>query len=255
MGGPRLRGRLVSGPPRFHVPEAAPGARVALPEHTAHHAREVLRLRPGASVLIFDGRGSEFTATLDTVSRRTVSARLGPPAAARPESPLHLVLALSPLRGDRMELVIQKATELGVTGIWPVVTARTDAAARPALKGSRQRRWERVITGAAEQCGRATVPRLEHTATLDQLLERPFEGSRAVLRETGDHPPLTSLEPAGAVLLLVGPAGSFEPSEVRRLGDAGFAPVSLGPRILRSETAAITAVALAQASWGDLGSG
>jgi 16S rRNA (uracil1498-N3)-methyltransferase len=176
--------------------------------------------------LIFDGNGAEFTATLDEVSRRKVSARLGVPIETRAESPLRLVLALSPLRGDRMELVIQKATELGVTEIWPVVTARTDAAARSALKGTRDQRWDRVVTGAAEQCGRATVPHLEHTTTLDRLLE---------------------------LLVLVGPAGSFDRGEIPRILDAGFTPVSLGPRILRSETAAITAVALAQALWGDLG--
>jgi 16S rRNA (uracil1498-N3)-methyltransferase len=226
---------------------------VVLPEHTSHHAREVLRLRPGADVLIFDGRGTEFAATLDEVSRRRVSARLGPPAAIRPESPLRLVLALSPLRGDRMEMVIQKATELGVTEIWPVVTARTDAAARPALKGSRDQRWDRVVTGATEQCGRATVPHLEHTTTLDRLLERPFEGTKAVLLETGSPPPLPTLDRPASLLLLVGPAGSFDPAEVPRLLDTGFTPVSLGPRILRSETAAIAAVALAQALWGDLG--
>lgn len=238
--------------PRFHVPEAAPGARVALPDHTAHHAREVLRLRTGASVLIFDGEGAEFTATLDQVTRRKVTARLGPPAETRPESALRLVLALSPLRGDRMELVIQKATELGVTEIWPVVTARTDAAARPALKGTRDQRWDKVVTGAAEQCGRATVPHLEHTTTLDRMLERPFEGTKVVLRETGGHPPLAQLDRPEALLALVGPAGSFEPAEVDQLQEAGFAPVSLGPRILRSETAAIAAVTLAQALWGDL---
>jgi 16S rRNA (uracil1498-N3)-methyltransferase len=239
--------------PRFHVPEAAPGARVVLPEHTAHHAREVLRLRPGAAVLIFDGKGAEFAATLDDVSRRKVSARLGVPVETRPESPLRLVLALSPLRGDRMELVIQKATELGVTEIWPVVTARTDETARPALKGTRAKRWERVVTGATEQCGRATVAHLEPTTTLDGLIERPFEGTKTVLLETGGHAPLATLDRPEALLALVGPAGSFDPAEVPPLLDAGFAPVSLGPRILRSETAAITAVALAQALWGDLG--
>ena len=240
--------------PRFHVPEAAPGARVVLPEHTAHHAREVLRLRKGAAVLVFDGQGSEFTATLDEVTRKRVSARLGVPVETRPESPLRLVLALSALRGDRMELVLQKATELGVTAIWPVVTARTDAAARPALKGSRDKRWDRVVTGAAEQCGRATVPHLEHTMTLDRLLEHPFASTKVALLEAGDRQPLGRLERPESLLLLVGPPGGFEPAEKERLLETGFSPISLGPRILRSETAAITAVALAQALWGDLGS-
>jgi 16S rRNA (uracil1498-N3)-methyltransferase len=231
----------------------APGARVELPEHTAHHAREVLRLRKGAPVLVFDGKGAEYTATLEVVSRRRVSARLGAPVETRAESPLHLVLALSALRGDRMEVVIQKATELGVTEIWPVVTARTDAAARPALRGSRRQRWTRVVSGATEQCGRATVPHLERTTTLEGSLATPFEGTKVFLLETGEPPPLARLEAPESLLVLVGPPGGFEPSEIRQLTDAGFAPVSLGPRILRSETAAIAAVALAQALWGDLG--
>jgi 16S rRNA (uracil1498-N3)-methyltransferase len=240
--------------PRFHVPSAAPGARVELPEHTAHHAREVLRLRAGAAVRVFDGAGSEFEAVLDEVSRRTVSARLRHPVTPRPESPLRLVLAVSPLKGDRMDVVVQKATELGVAEIWPVVTFRTDAAARPALKGSRGERWGRVASGAAEQCGRAVVPHVLPTTTLEGLLARPFDGARIVLLETSGHPPLGSaaVDPSAPLLLLVGPAGGFEPAEAHTLRASGFAPASLGPRILRAETAALAAVAIAQALWGDL---
>jgi 16S rRNA (uracil1498-N3)-methyltransferase len=240
--------------PRFHVPRAAPGARVELPEHTAHHAREVLRLHAGARVQVFDGEGVEFAAVLDEVSRRTVSARLGRRIEPRPESPLRLVLALSPLKGDRMELAVQKVTELGVSEIWPVVTDRTDAAARPALRGTRSERWDRVASGAAEQCGRAVVPRLQPTTTLAGLIERPFEGTRVVLLETASHPqlPATPHSRVEPLLLLVGPAGGFEPAEAKELAGAGFKPVSLGPRILRSETAAVAAVAIAQAVWGDL---
>jgi 16S rRNA (uracil1498-N3)-methyltransferase len=240
--------------PRFHVPAAAPGARVELPEHTAHHAREVLRLRSGDVVHVFDGAGSEFEAVLDEVSRRTVSARVRRNVSARPESPLRLVLAVSPLKGDRMELVVQKATELGVAEIWPVVTFRTDAAARPALKGSRGERWGRVASGAAEQCGRAVVPHVPPTTTLEGLLARPFDGARIALLETQGHPPLASLhlDPASPLLLLVGPAGGFEEAESEELRAAGFAAASLGPRVLRAETAAVAAVAIAQATWGDL---
>ena len=244
----------MSSLPRFHVPGAAPGARLVLPEHSAHHAREVLRLRSGASVRVFDGAGAEFEAQLDGVSRRTVTARLGASVAPRGESPLRLVLAVSPLKGDRMELVVQKATELGVAGIWPVVTFRTDAAARPALQGSRGERWERVASGAAEQCGRAVVPEVAPTTTLDGLVDRPFDGQRVALLETPGHAPLASLEvdPSRSLLLLVGPAGGFEPSEAGALREAGFTAASMGPRILRAETAAVAAVAVAQALWGDL---
>jgi 16S rRNA (uracil1498-N3)-methyltransferase len=240
-------------PPRFHVPEAGPGARVSLPEHAAHHAREVLRLRAGATVRIFDGAGAEFEAELDSVTRQGVDARIRHAVPARPESPLRVVLALSPLKGDRMELVIQKATELGAAEVWPVVTARTDAAARPALEGSRQERWEKVASGAAEQCGRAVVPRIAPTATFGELLERPFEGRRIVFVETAGAPPLAGPEPPAAALLLVGPAGGWEPHETERLRRAGFEAAGLGPRILRSETAALTAVVAAQLLWGDLG--
>jgi 16S rRNA (uracil1498-N3)-methyltransferase len=237
---------------RFHIAGAAPGARLTLPDHAAHHAREVLRLRSGDPVHIFDGLGAEFSALLDEVSRRAVTARLREAVATRPESPLRVVLALSPLKGDRMELVIQKGTELGVAAFWPVITARTDAAARPALKGSRQQRWDKVASAAAEQCGRATVPLVVPTSTLDELLRRPFAGQRGLLLETGELPGLQSLGATKELLLLVGPPGGWEEGEAGRLRSAGFTAVSLGPRILRAETAAVAAVTLAQGLWGDL---
>lgn len=238
---------------RFHVPEAAPGARVTLPEHSGHHARDVLRLRPGAIVRIFDGAGAEFEAELDQVSRQGVTARVTSRAEARPESPLGIVLAVSPLRGDRMELVVQKATELGVAEIRPVVTARTDAAARPALKGSRQERWDKVASGAAEQCGRAVVPMVAPTTTLAALLDDPFDGLKLLFLERSGPAPLTALARPQRVLMLVGPAGGWEEAEVARATAAGFVSAGLGPRILRAETAALAAVCAIQVLWGDLG--
>ena len=123
--------------PRFHVPEAAPGARVTLPEHTAHHAREVLRLRSGASVRVFDGAGQEWDAVLDEASRRTVSARLLHAVEPRRESPLRLCLAMAVLKGDHMELVIQKATELGAAEIWPVTSGLSNTSGRRSAGTSR----------------------------------------------------------------------------------------------------------------------
>ena len=239
---------------RFHVPTAAPGARVSFPEHSAHHARDVLRLRPGAEVRIFDGRGAEFAAILEVVTKRSVEARVTGAVASRPESPLGLVLALSPLKGDRMEWVIQKATELGTAEIHPVVTARTDAVARPALKGSRQERWEKVASGAAEQSGRAVVPRVAPTTTLDLFLQTSLPGLKLLLLETPGLPPLSqaATAPPQGVTLLLGPAGGWESVEADRIEAAGFSAVSLGPRVLRAETAAIAAVGIAQALWGDL---
>jgi 16S rRNA (uracil1498-N3)-methyltransferase len=235
------------------MPEAAPGARLHLPEHTAHHAREVLRLRAGSPVRIFDGEGTEYDATLDSVARDGVTARLGGAVLPQPESPLRVTLALSPLKGDLMEWVIQKATELGVAEVRPVITTRTDAVARPALRGSRQERWEKVASGAAEQCGRAVVPRIGATSTLAALLAEEFDGFRMVLA-TGGAPRFHSLKTRPAsVLAVVGPAGGFDPHEVASFDAAGVAPLSLGPRVLRAETAAIAAVAALQMLWGDMG--
>ena len=240
-------------PARFHVSGAAPGARIALPVHSAHHARDVLRLRAGSAVRVFDGHGAEFDAVLETVTRHEVSGRITGAAVPRPESPLRATLAMSPLKGDRMELAIQKATELGVAEVRPVVTVRTDAAARPALKGARQDRWEKVASGAAEQCGRATVPVIAPTVTLATFMAHPPEGLRLLLLERDEgQPALADLARPEAVTVLVGPAGGWEPIEVRRLADAGFQAVSLGPRILRAETAAIAALTAVQVLWGDL---
>lgn len=238
--------------PRFHLPEAAPGARLELPDHTAHHAREVLRLRPGAVVRVFDGRGTEFEAVVETLHRRQAVLHLGRAVEARPEAPLRLVLAVSALRGDRMEWIIQKATELGVAEVRPVITARTDAAARPALTGARQERWDRVASGAAEQCGRAVVPEVAPTCRLAQLLAEPFDGRRLIFCESGGAP-LRSLHRAPAAQVLIGPPGGWEHDEVEQAASAGFERLALGPRILRTETAAVAAVTALQTLWGDLG--
>jgi len=241
--------------PRFCVRDAAPGARLDLPDHSAHHARDVLRLRPGAAVRVFDGRGSEWEARVEAVTRKKLRLHVGGPVTPLPEPQLPIRLALAPLKGDRMEWVVQKATELGVAEIAPVITARTDAAARPALHGTRQERWEKVAAGASEQCGRAIVPRIAPTCPLSELLAMPLAGERLVLREPPAAPPLGSRPAPGAdgVWLLIGPEGGWEPAELARCDDAGFAPVSLGPRILRAETAAVAAVAAAGLLWSDLG--
>jgi 16S rRNA (uracil1498-N3)-methyltransferase len=135
-----------------------------------------------------------------------------------------------------------------------VICARTDAAARPALKGSRQDRWDKVASGAAEQCGRAVVPHVPPTVELKQLLAEPFDGWKLHFSEAKGATPLArdGARPA-SVLALVGPAGGWEPHESERLREAGFESVGLGPRILRAETAAIAAVTALQVLWGDLG--
>lgn len=239
--------------PRFHVPAAASLAQVELPDEAAHHAAHVLRLRVGSDVRVFDGAGHEFEARVESLGRNRVSVAVGAAVSPRPESPLNLILALAPLKGDRMDFVIQKATELGVTALMPVITARTDAAGRPAASGARDERWRRIAAGAAEQCGRAVVPAISTFASLPGFLASPLPECRIVLLETAGHPALRSTAGAAAIVALVGPAGGLAPEEVTAITAAGFLPRSLGARVLRAETAAIAAVTLLQALHGDLG--
>jgi 16S rRNA (uracil1498-N3)-methyltransferase len=239
--------------PRFYVPEAGPGVRASLPDSSSHHARDVLRLRAGDSVRVFDGRGSEYDAIVAQVTRREVELHIAGAVSVRSESLLPIRLAISPLKGDLMELVIQKATELGIASLHPVIMLRTDPVARRAVEGTRQKRWEKVAASAAEQCGRATVPEIAPTTRLVEL-DRLTSDLRIVCLLGEDAPPMTALPPpASGVTVVVGPAGGLDPSEIEVLTTSGCRPASLGPRVLRAETAAITAVVASQLLWGDLG--
>lgn len=238
--------------PRFHVPHSHAFEQVTLPEDAGHHAARVLRVRSGAPVRVFDGEGHEFEGTIASVSKKRVVVVLGGAVEPRRESPLRVTLALSPLKGDLMDLVVQKTTELGVGEIRPVLTQRTDAAGRPSLSGSRDERWRRIASSAAEQCGRAVVPIVHPTVPLPVFLDLDLPARRILLLETEGHPPLRATESASAIVAFVGPAGGFSDSEVDSLLARGFVARSLGPRILRSETAAIAAVSMLQAFFGDL---
>ena len=239
--------------PRFHVPEARSNSRVVLSDDAAHHAARVLRLRHGDEVHVFDGEGNEFAGRIESLSRDRVVVDLGDSVEARKESPLRLTLALAPLKGDRMDLVIQKATELGVHEIRPVLTERTDAEGRPSAAGARDIRWRRIASAAAEQCGRAVVPHVHAAVALETFLGLGLPERRILLLESAGHPPLRATEAASSVVALIGPAGGFAEGEIDKLQAAGFVARSLGPRVLRSETAAIAAVSTLQALFGDLG--
>ncbi len=240
---------------RVYVDAAlAPGARVTLEGTAAAHVHRVLRLEAGDPVTLFNGDGSDYPATIAAVGRGTAEAVVGARAVARPESPLAVTLVQGIARTERMDLVVQKATELGVAVILPVVTARSVVKLE---RGSRERKlehWRRIAVAACEQCGRAKVPEIREPVPLAEVFASSSgAGARYVL--SPDVPLALAAAARGetAVELLIGPEGGLEEAELRAAQDSGFRPCRLGPRVLRSETAALAALAVLQAIAGDLG--
>lgn len=218
------------------------------------HLVKVLRLGPGAAVTLFDGRGHEIDAQVETVHADTADLRLGE-RHLRPPPPVQITLLQAVAKGDRMDWLLQKTTELGVTRICPVITQRVVVRLEPDAAGAKQRRWQTIVQEAARQCGRADVPTVEAPIALAEALARNDAERRLVLWEAQTGPSLVGrLGPEDRnVSLLVGPEGGFGPDEITMAESAGFEAVTLGPRILRTETAAMVAVALVQAAAGGLG--
>jgi 16S rRNA (uracil1498-N3)-methyltransferase len=243
--------------PRLYVPaEKLQGARATLDADAHRHLIKVLRLAPGATVHVFDGAGTEIESRIESVGRASLEITLG--NRRRIPAPACTITLLQCLpRGERMDLIVQKTAELGVARIMPVRSAR--GMVKPAEH--QRRRWQTIAEEAARQSGRADVPEILECVSFGPALEMASptgtdtEVSRFVLWEGEHEKSLPRALAAGprAVVMLVGPEGGFTPAEVDQATRAGFESVGLGPRILRTETAAIVAVALAQAAAGGLG--
>lgn len=234
------------------VPLAA-GTELELPAPAANHLARVLRLRPGATIVAFDGTGLEFRCEIVAVEGNRVRVRVGESADGRRESPLAVTLVQSVSRGERMDLTLQKATELGVHAVAPVISARSVVRLDERQAAAKLRHWQAVVTSACEQCGRSVLPRVHAPLDLGRYLADSQRNALRLLPSPGAPESLAALADAPArVDLLVGPEGGFEESELLSAAGAGFRPVRLGPRILRTETAGVVALALLQARWGDL---
>lgn len=230
----------------------AVGEQLTLPRDKAHHLNTVLRLQPGASLHVFNGDGHEYAATLTTATRNDVAITLEQDNTPRRESPLTLTLAQGIARGDRMDFVVAKAVELGVTTIQPLFCARGKVKLSGARLQKKQTHWQRVAESAAEQSGRLICPRVEAAATFKQFLATPTQATRLLLApEAGT--PLRALSPATQATLVIGPESGFSDTEVADARAAGCQPLRLGPRILRTETAGMATLAALQSHWGDLG--
>ncbi len=230
----------------------SPGAEIALPAAAAHHAVSVLRLQAGDGITLFNGTGGEYSAQLVAVNKREARARLLEFDPIERESPLEITLALGISAAERMDYSLQKATELGVSAMQPLATERSVVKLSGERAGKRLQHWRHVVIAACEQCGRNRVPAVTPVQKLYAYLAAVDRSRRRLLLSPDAPTPLKRVTPAASLVLLVGAEGGLAPAECEAAAANGFEPVSLGPRILRTETAPIAALAVLQALWGDL---
>jgi 16S rRNA (uracil1498-N3)-methyltransferase len=231
----------------------AGGTNVALPEAAAYHVARVLRLRPGAPLVAFDGTGHDFRCEIIAIEGDTVRVAVGERTHGLRDSPLGITLVQAVSRSERMDWTLQKATELGVRTIVPVLSARSVVRLDERQAERKLRHWKAIVAGACEQSGRSTLPEVRSPVELTRFLaESPREGQRLVLSPAGPASLAGLASTASRVELLIGPEGGLDDHELDAATRAGFSPVRLGPRVLRTETAGIVALAVLQALWGDL---
>ena len=236
--------------PRFHCATAlTTGATLELPAIAARHA-QVLRLQPGDGITLFNGEGGEFDASIVQMGRSTVSVHVGQHHALEREAarPVHLAVGMP--ANERMDWLVEKATELGVASIWPLLTERTVLRLKGERADKKQAHWQAIAVAACEQCGRNRVPQVHAVTELSAWLQQPVQaqGDRYVLSLRQESQPFSpgsaQAQPARAALFLSGPEGGLSPAEEQAAIAAGFAPISLGQRVLRAETAAIAVLAV-----------
>lgn len=238
---------------RIHVDSSLrAGDELALPEQAAAHVVRVLRLRAGDPVSLFNGNGNDYAAELVAVGARETRARILEMRTNDSESPLRIILAQALARGEKMDWIVQKATELGVSGIVPLVTARSEVKLDESRARKRLEHWQAVAISACEQSGRARVPAFTPVQSLRTWLDSlDASAARLALLPEGEVTPRALGAPAQGAVLAVGPEGGFDEADISLLREAGFRGLALGPRVLRTETAGVAAIAALQALYGD----
>ena len=232
------------------------GSEVRLPQEAAHHASRVLRLALGDPLVLFNGGGGEYQARITRLDRGEVWVKTGGYEDPVRESPIAVVLAQGLSSGDRMDITLQKSVELGVCAIQPLSTERSVVRLTGERAARRAGHWQNLVISACEQCGRNTVPEVAALARLEdwlaQLPLQPGEGERRLLLSPAAETSLRDLSvDLRRIVLLVGPEGGLSPAEIAAARLRQFQSVRLGPRILRTETAALAALGAIQALWGD----
>ena len=238
--------------PRFYLDQnLALGARLSLPPGPARHAARVLRLAVGDTVRLFNGRGGEFAARIDYLSKDDVAVSVTAFDDSECESPLNVMLAQGISSGERMDYTLQKAVELGISAIQPIAAKRSVVKLAGERADKRVAHWQGVVSSACEQSGRNRVPPVRQPLSLASWLEQKPSGRLFFLSPLATAKLADLPQPEGQQVLIAGPEGGFEADEIAALEYASAVPVRLGPRILRTETAALAALAAMHALWGD----
>lgn len=242
-------------PTRMYLPgDLTPGCACAMPPAQAHHALRVLRLKAGDPLTLFNGDGAEYGAVIASVAGNALIVTVGERRDAARESRLGVVIGQALSSGERMDYTVQKAVELGVSAIHPLAAERSVTRLDAKRAGKRVAHWQSVVIAACEQCGRNCIPPVAPVAALDHWLARRGTNDAALrlMLSPRAETRLRDLQrPQGMVVLLAGPEGGFTREEETLARAGGFTPILLGPRVLRTETAAVAALAAMQALWGD----
>ncbi|MGI9264619.1 MAG: 16S rRNA (uracil(1498)-N(3))-methyltransferase [Gammaproteobacteria bacterium] len=231
------------------------GESFRLDTRAVRHLVRVLRLAAGDGIRVFDGRGREHSAMLTSVTQREVVARIDDEVDADSESPLDITLLQGISRGERMDFVMQKSTELGVSRIVPVMTARSVVRLDESRAAKKRSHWQSIAVSACEQSGRSVVPEICCPLPLPEALNACGPGELRLFMDPAGGHSLKAIDPvARPIVVLIGPEGGFDAGELAIARAADFESVYLGPRILRTETAALAVLAAIQSLWGDLAS-
>ena len=234
---------------RFHIDAPLSLGQHELPEAQAHYIGRVLRMAPGDAVQLFDGSGQEYQGVLVEVGKKLVRVELHQQLTGLPESRLRIHLGQGLSRGERMDWAIQKAVELGVAEITPIISERCEVRLKDERADKRLVHWRQIAVSACEQCGRSVIPLIHPPAPLAQWLAVEAQ-LKLVLHPVAD--PLAGHQHPESLAFLIGPEGGLSDVEVEQARSAGFQPARLGPRVLRTETAPVVALSVAQQLWGDL---
>ncbi len=239
--------------PRIYLEQTfTVGDLVALSDDAFGHVVRVLRLTDGDVITLFNGTEQEFQATLQDVSKKKANANITACAHVNNESPLNIHLGQGISRGDRMDFTLQKSVELGVNSITPLFTERCGVKLTGDRLAKKQDQWQKIVIAACEQSGRSIVPKVNTPMFIDDWLKQETQALKLNLHPRAEHSIMTLPVENDRVRLLIGPEGGLSDSEITRANEQGFVDVLLGPRILRTETAALTAITALQCRYGDL---